>query len=212
MKKIAIFGAGGFGREVKWLIDDINAVSPVWDFIGYFDDDFSHVSKIDPKLFLGSKKDLNQWQEELHVVFAIGNPIVKRNIIGQIQNSRLQYPVLIHPTVCIGNSVTIGEGCIICAGSILTVDIQLGKHVILNLCCTVGHDAVIGDYSSFMPTVNISGEVITGACIYAGTGANIINQVIIGDEVIIGAGAVVTRELPAKCTAVGVPAKPINKI
>jgi acetyltransferase-like isoleucine patch superfamily enzyme len=77
------------------------------------------------------------------------------------------------------------------------------------LSCTVGHDTIIEDYSSFMPSVNISGEVKIGNSVFVGTGSKIINQVEIGKFTIIGAGAVVTRSIPANCTAVGVPAKPI---
>lgn len=61
-----------------------------------------------------------------------------------------------------------------------------------------------------MPLVNISGEVKIGEGVYVGTGAKIINQLEIGDYTIVGAGAVVSKTLPAKCTAVGVPAKPIK--
>lgn len=211
MKKIAIFGAGGFGREVKWLIDDINGLNPVWDFIGYFDDDFSHVTNIDPLLFLGGMAELNAWKEELAVVFAVGNPLVKRKIFQKINNLAIIYPKLIHPNVCMGKSnVQIGEGAIICAGNIITVDINIGKHVILNLSCTVGHDTIIGDFASFMPAVNISGEVNIGEAVYAGTGAKIINRLEIGAETIVGAGAVVAKSLPARCTAVGIPAKPVK--
>ena len=211
MKKIAIFAAGGFGREVKWLIDEINNVKLTWEFIGYFDDDFSQVKKIDPRYFLGGTQELNAWQEELYIVFAVGNPLVKRKIIQKITNPVLQFPVLIHPNVVMGKSnINIGEGSIICAGNIITVDINIGKHVILNLSCTVGHDTIIGDYASFMPTVNISGEVNIGECVFGGTGAKIINLVEIGEETVIGAGAVVSKSLPAKCTAGGIPAKPIK--
>ncbi len=211
MKKIAIFGAGGFGREVKWLIDDINALEPTWEFIGYFDDDFSHVKNIDPALFLGGTAVLNDWKEALNIVFAIGNPLVKKKIISNIANPVLRFPKLIHPSVMMGRTnVSIGAGTIICAGNIITVDINIGKHVILNLACTVGHDTVIGDYASFMPAVNISGEVIIQEAVYVGTGVKIINQLEIGEETIVGAGAVVAKSLPAKCTAVGIPAKPVK--
>lgn len=211
MKKIAIFGAGGFGREVEWLIEEINAAGGDWKFIGFFDDDFSNVKHIDSKLFLGDSSALNNYSEELHIVFAIGNPLIKKKIIGQISNPNLKFPVLIHPNVVFGKrNVTIGEGSIICAGCIITIDINIGKHVILNLSCTVGHDSIIGDYSSFMPTVNISGEVLLGECVYVGTGAKIINQLEIGEGTIVGAGAVVAKTLPRMCTAVGIPAKPIK--
>lgn len=210
MKKIAIFGAGGFGREVKMLIDQINEGKKQWDFIGYFDDDFS-TSIADKQQQLGGMDALNKVHEELHLVFAIGNPLTKRKIIQKVNNPSIKYPILIHPNVQIGSDqVEIGEGSIICGGCILTVNIDIGRHVILNLCCTVGHDTRIGDYSSFMPAVNISGEVVAGECVYGGTGAKIINQVEIGAHTIIGAGAVVSKSLPPDCTAVGVPAKPIR--
>ena len=82
--------------------------------------------------------------------------------------------------------------------------------MILNLACTVGHDTKIGSYSSFMPAVNISGEVNVGTHVYCGTGVKIINQINIGDGTIVGAGALVYKNLPSHCTAVGFPAKPIK--
>ncbi len=210
MKKIAIFGAGGFGREVKMLIEQINAKEAQWEFAGFFDDDFSK-SIVPASEQLGGMDMLNNYQGELHLVFAIGNPIVKKKIIDKISKADIMYSSLIHPNVFIGSSnVSIGEGSIICAGNILTVDLQIGKHVILNLACTVGHDTIIGDYCSFMPGVNISGEVNIGECVYVGTGAKIINQLEIGEKTVVGAGAVVSKTLPANCTAVGVPAKPIK--
>ena len=210
MKNIAIFGCGGFGREVKWLIDDINRKSNEWNFIGYFDDDFTNALHIPDVQKIGNLNDLNNWKDSLCLVFAIGNPQIKKRIIINVNNPNISYPILIHPTVCIGNDVEIGKGSIICAACIITVNIKIGEHVILNLGCTVGHDSIIGDFSSFMPSVNISGEVVTGECVYAGTGVKIINRLQIGDETIIGAGAVVSKSLPSKCTAVGIPAKPIK--
>jgi serine acetyltransferase len=61
-----------------------------------------------------------------------------------------------------------------------------------------------------MPGVNISGEVIINENVYVGTGAKIINQLEIGSNSIIGAGAVVSKSIPDNCTAVGIPAKPIK--
>ena len=88
--------------------------------------------------------------------------------------------------------------------------VEIEDFVILNLGCTVGHDSIIKKYSAFMPSVNISGEVTIGEGVYVGTGAKIINQLEIGEYTIVGAGAVVSKTLPANCTAVGVPAKVIK--
>ena len=109
-----------------------------------------------------------------------------------------------------GSFNKIGEGSIITAGNVITVNTEIGNHVILNLSCTVGHDTIIGDYSSCMPATNISGEVKMAPCVYIGTGVKIVNQVEIGENTIIGAGAVVAKSIPDNCTAVGIPAKPIK--
>lgn len=212
MEKIAIFGAGGFGREVKFLIDQINEKNNSWTFVGFFDDGIEEGTFVNGFKVLGGLKDLNNYKETISVVFAVGNPIIKRKIIQKIDNNLINFPNLIHPNVQIGSDefVEIGEGCIIAAGTVITVNIKIGNHVILNLLSTVGHDTVINDYASFMPGVNISGEVIIEEGVYVGTGAKIINQVKIGKDTIIGAGAVVSKDIPEKCTAVGVPAKPIK--
>ncbi len=211
MKKIAIFGAGGFGREVHSLIQHINYQRGTYNFIGYFDDGVEKGTEINHFPVLGGIKELNLWDGDLGIVLAIGNPNVKQKILSQITNTFVTFPKLIHPSVIIGEiDSTIGEGSIICAGVIITVNTSIGKHVILNLSCTVGHDTIIEDFCSFMPTVNISGEVIIRRGVYVGTGVKIINQLEIGDYSIIGAGAVVAKSLPPHCTAVGIPAKPIK--
>ena len=209
-KRIAIFGAGGFGREVKGLVDDINARTPEWEFVGYFDEDPSP-HRIDPRAYLGALAELNGWHDSLGIVFAMGDPAAKRRLVRAVHNPLLWFPILIHPTCVVGvPAASIGEGSIICAGTIITVDVHIGRHVILNLGCTVGHDTIIGDYSAFMPAVNISGEVVIGEAVYVGTGASIINRVEIGEGTVVGAGAVAVKSLPAHCTAVGTPAKPIR--
>jgi sugar O-acyltransferase (sialic acid O-acetyltransferase NeuD family) len=211
MKKITVFGAGGFGREVKMLIDQINRQNTQYEFIGFYDDGIEKGTLVNGHEVLGGLADLEKIDQPTGLVFAIANPLVKRKLLSAVKNPHISFPTLVHPNALIGeDAVTIGEGCIICAGCIITVNINIGKHVILNLACTVGHDTTVGDFSSFMPSVNISGEVNIASCVYAGTGAKIINQSNIGEETIIGMGAVVSKSLPAKCTAVGVPAKPVK--
>lgn len=213
MKDIAIFGAGGFGREVHMLISQMNGVSNEWNFIGYYDDDANKIGQtVNGYKVLGGIDALNSYPEELFVILAIAEPRIKKSVVENISNHLVKYPILIHPSVILGDShhIEIGEGTIICANTVATVNIRIGQHVILNLACTIGHDTIIGDYCSFMPAINISGEVVIEDCVYVGTGAKIINQLKIGSNTIVGAGAVVAKDLPSFCTAVGVPAKPIK--
>lgn len=211
MEKIVIVGAGGFGREVKMLIDQINLKECKYEFLGFYDDGFEKGTTINNNQVLGSIEDLANSSQELNVVVAIGSPEIKRKIVEKLTSATIKFPTLIHPSVLIGDEfVSIGNGCIICAGTIITCNIEIRDFVILNLMCTVGHDTVINSFASFMPSVNISGEVVIHEEVYVGTGAKIINQLEIGKQTIVGAGAVVSKTLPEKCTAVGIPAKPIK--
>lgn len=213
MKDIAIFGVGGFGREVLALIKNINQVKPTWRIVGFFDDGYDKDVWINGYPTLGKTEDLNRWEAPLSLAISIGNPVVKRKIIEKIDNPLVDFPTLIHPSVWLGDRefIEIGKGCILCAGVMVTTNVTIKDFVIFNLQCTVGHDTIINDYAAFMPSVNISGEVIVKEGVYVGTGAKIINQLEIGEYTIVGAGAVVTKSLPAHCTAVGVPAKPLGK-
>lgn len=212
LRNIAIFGVGGFGREVLTLIQDINRQEPQYNIVGFFDDGHPKGEIINGYPTLGGVDELNIWKTSISIAVAIGTPGIKKKIIGNIHNPLVSFPTLIHPTVLIGdtNYVKIGQGCIVCAENILTTNIEIRDFVILNLACTVGHDTVINDFAAFMPSCNISGEVIIGEGVYVGTGVKIINQLEIGENTIIGAGAVVAKSLPANCTAVGVPAKVIK--
>lgn len=211
MKKIVIIGAGGFGREVKIIIDDINKEKPQYNFLGYYDDNVEKGKIINGFPILGTIHELNNLTEETFVVLGIGEPKTKKNLMAQLNNNKLQFPTLIHPSCIISNDeVNIGKGVIICAGNIITCNIRIEDFVTINLMCTVGHDTTIKNYCSFMPSVNISGEVEVHESVYVGTGAKIINRLLIGKNTIVGAGAVVSKSLPENCTAVGIPAKPIK--
>ena len=212
MKDIAIFGVGGFGREVLTLVQDINKAEPTYRIIGFFDDGHEKGEIVNGYPVLGKMEELNRWETALSVVVSIGNPVIRKKIVGRICNPNVFFPTLVHPTVLIGSPeyVRIGKGCVICAGNILTTNIDIGEFVIVNLCCTIGHNAVIGNYTALMPACNISGEVTVGEGVFCGTGVKTINQTSIGDYSILGAGAVVAKPVPAHCTAVGVPAKPIK--
>ncbi|WP_449032654.1 acetyltransferase [Porphyromonas sp.] len=212
MKDIVIVGAGGLGREILGLIQSINKKEDRWRVKGFYDDTEERGSYIHHLPVLGTVEDLNSRKETLDVVIAIGDSNTRKWIYERLNNRLLTFPSLISPNANLldQESISIEEGVICCAGCILTCDITVGAFSLLNLACTVGHDAKIGPFGSFMPSVNISGETRIGAQVYMGTNSTIINQVTIGNNTTVGAGAIVTKDLPANCVAIGCPAQPIR--
>lgn len=215
MRKIVIFGAGGFGREVLEMINQINLIKPTWDVIGFIDDAQEVNTQISGKVVLGGLNYLNdEIKEETGVVLAIGNPQVKQKIISKISSTLLYYPVLIHPNVVLPSNISeysFGEGTIICPFTFVSLNVRIGKHVLINVNCTIGHDAQIGDFSCLMPNVNVSGEVVLGERTYGGVGSKIINKVKVVSDVTIGAGSVVIKDIESSGTVMGVPARMIIK-
>lgn len=207
MQKIAIYGAGGFGGETRLLINQINELSLQWKFVGFFDDNKS----VGNNGVLGNLEALNGFKEPLNVVVAIADSAIRKKIVEGITNNLVSFPVLIHPnTILEPNEVTVGEGSIITANNVFTSNIELGRHTIINLSCTIGHDVILGDYGSIMPGVHLSGHVKAGEQVLIGTGARILQNINIGDQSRVGAGAVVTRDVQPGTTVVGVPAKIIK--
>lgn len=213
MKPIAIYGAGGLGRETLVLIHQINEHMPLWDPIGFVDDHVKPGKKIHGLPVLGDGSWLNAVQHELYTIVAIGEPSSKKSVVERLHNPNIHFPVLIHPAVAVKNYqyIDIGEGSIISIGNILATDIRIGRHVLLEMACTLGHDVSIGDYASLMPGCNVSGDLRIGEGVYIGTGAALINGQSVAPGARIGAGAVVVNEVEANTTVVGIPARPIKK-
>ena len=210
MKDIAIVGAGGFGKETMLLVDHINQFRMQWNIIGYFDDGKKPGNKEGRYEILGGLDQLNRWQQSLNVVIAIADPKVKLNVISRLNNPNISFPTLIHPSCIHGEFQNLGAGAIVAANSSLTTNITIGRFVIINLSCTIGHDVTIDDYCSIMPGCNISGKVSIKGFTYVGTGAQILPGVHIGENVTIGAGAVVVKDVPSHQVVAGVPAKLIR--
>jgi sugar O-acyltransferase (sialic acid O-acetyltransferase NeuD family) len=150
------------------------------------------------------------------MIGGIGNPATRESVMLKAKSVGFDFGTLVHPDVKMSDFIEIGTGTVICAGNIITTNIKLGEHCQINLDCTIGHDVVMGDYTTLAPGVHVSGWVHTGKRVYIGTGAVIVNgtsenPLHIVDDAIIGAGAVVTKSLEEPDVYVGSPARPIQK-
>lgn len=212
MREIVILGAGGFAREVAWLIEDINRLSPTWKILGHSQADAGERGKPIGRYSVAFCDDE---LESMNVALAVGvgDPGVLSKLRRRFQSRpRLNLPNLIHPSVQMDpDRIELGAANVICAGTILTTDIHIGSFNILNLSCTVGHDVEIGDDCVLNPGCNISGGVRIGSRSLIGTGAVVLQYLELGPGVAVGAGAVVTKNVEAGATVVGVPARPLAR-
>lgn len=209
MKDIVIIGAGGFGQEVSWLIEDINKESLQWNILGFVDDNESVQSKhFGGYSVIGALDYL--FDKEINVVIAIANPTIRRIIYNRLKHTKNMFPTLIHPSVMYSKTVTLGQGVVVSAGTILTVDIIIDDFVLIDRLNNIGHDTRIESFSTLLPSTTVSGNIHIEKNVLIGTGTTIIQELSIGKNTIIGAGSVVTKDIPKDCTVVGVPAKPIK--
>jgi len=192
--KLALFGYGGHAREVAAQMNE-----PVEFFV---DDEYSNeytkpISSFDP--------------EEYMIMVAVADSKQRREIVESLPNET-KYFTFIHPTVLtMGEEIEIGEGSFIGAYSILTTNIRLGKHGILNRGNQVGHDSVIGDYFSAMPGAIVSGNVNIGEGVYMGTNSSIKEKKHICSNVVVGSNSTVVKNIITSGIYVGVPAKFLKK-
>lgn len=211
-KKLVIVGAGGFGREILYQLLEVNRQTNMYEILGFIDDTPELQGKIINDFpVIGNDQWLIDYNSEIYAVICVGNSKARKKIVEKISvNRNVNFPTFIADNVRFSDKIKFGKGCIICLACILTVNITIGDFVIVNLDCTVGHDAVINDFVTLYPSVNVSGNVHIGRGTEIGTGSNLIQGKTVGENTIIGAGAVVIRDIPANCTAVGTPAIPIK--
>ncbi len=195
MKDIAIFGAGGFGREVACLLNRINEDEPTWNLIGFFDDDIAKGIHNEYGVILGGIDELNRWHRPLSVVIAVGSPNSIYSIVDRINNTNIDFPNIIAPSVTFldKRAITMGKGNLICSNCLLSCNVTIGDFNIFNGFIPIGHDTTIGNYNVFMPSANISGGVQIGDCNFFGVQSVVLQYLKIGNNVRLGANSVMIR-------------------
>lgn len=195
----AIIGAGGFAMEVRAQMKHEYRNIPCF---------------VDDKYWKENTNDiypLSLFNPEIYeVLVAVGDPKDRFDIVQRLPKDT-KYFTYAHPSVQIlGDSIGLGEGSFICANSIITTNVKIGKHAHINLATTIGHDCIIGDYFTTAPGVNISGHCTIYDMVYIGSNASIKQETSIHSMATIGMGACVVNDICDSGTYVGMPAKRIK--
>jgi sugar O-acyltransferase (sialic acid O-acetyltransferase NeuD family) len=212
MQNLVVVGAGGHGREtVGSALLQLSGDSNV-QLLGVLDDNpaentQSLVEALGTR-FLGPCAWLRT--NDALFVIGIGSPSVRKSLDIELRTWGRNAFTVIHPRSSIGLSNHIGDGSIIAQGAILTTNIEIGRHVHLNVNSSVSHDSKIGAYTTISP-----GAVICGSCtleeeVYIGANACVLQGVTIGQGAVVGAGACVTADVPPGQTVIGIPARPMK--
>lgn len=215
---IFVFGAGGFAKEIDWLLWEFSLYNGIEDSVDFFvieDENIAVNQLINGKPIISETVFLEKIKtNEGKCYLGIGDPFIKQIIINKLSCSEnISFPNLIHPNVNHDKRIgklNLGVGNIVCANSVLTTEISIGNFVQINLACTIGHECTIGNYTTISPGVNVSGRVNIGERVFIGTGVQIIENVTITHDCKIGAGATVVESLLTPGTYIGTPARRIK--
>ena len=212
MSGLLILGAGGHAKVVA----ETALASGVASSVAFLDDRCTGLDVCLPVLgwpvmgpLMMSLQAETAAQFDAAVV-AIGHAAMRLHWIQQLQDAGYHLPVLIHPTAWVSPSAQLGPASVVFAQVAVQAQVSIGSGAILNTCCSVDHDAQLADGVHLCPGSRLAGEVNVGVRSWIGIGASVIQQVRIGSDVTVGAGAAVIRDLPDSVTAVGVPARVVS--
>lgn len=201
-KTLIIIGAGGHGKVVA----DIAEKTRQWDEISFLDDNQT-IQSVGRYKVIGVIADIGKCDKDTRFFVAIGNNIARQEVQSNLERQGLPVATLIHPNSVIASDVEIGPGSAVMAGAIVNSSATIGKGCIINTASSVDHDCVIEDYVHISPGAHLAGNVQVGIKSWLGMGSLIIHNLRICNDCIIGAGAVVIRNIDESGTYVGIPVR-----
>jgi sugar O-acyltransferase (sialic acid O-acetyltransferase NeuD family) len=212
MSSVVIFGAGGHGRETFETIEAIRQAGQPIEIVGFLDDDQSkHGTVVHGLPVLGGRGWLERRGGRPSVALGIGSPAGRAALAAWLVERACHIPRLVHPTAMLSKRARLGDGVMIMAGSLISIDVDVADFVHVNVGCTVSHDVCLGRFASLAPGVHLAGNVIVEEGAEIGVGAVAISGTRVGAWSIVGGGAVVTRAVSANAVSAGVPARLIRE-
>ena len=204
MSDIIIIGAGGHAKSVA------DAVLKSGNRLLGFLDDNKTGKVIGDYRVLAKTDDAPKFKDDAFFIIGIGNNEVRKKI-AQKYDGILRWKTIIHPLSNIAIGAQIGQGSAILAYSVINSDATIGKHCILNTASVAEHDSTVGDFCHISVGSALCGEVTVGSSCFIGAKACIRQSISVCDNVTVGCGGAVVKDITESGIYAGVPAKRIDK-
>lgn len=212
MRELVFLGGGGHASAALGVVEDINAHGAYkFDVVSIADDNWTRPDRFDGRC--NTLIDSMEKAADLDVPFlaSIGGSIMRAGVVARADAVGMKpCAPIIHYSATVSAHCTIGHGTIVFQFASLSALSHVGRHCYVSISANLGHDSIMGDYTSLFPYVHVAGDCVLGERVFVGSGARILGGLTIGDDAVIGAGAVVTMDVPAGVTVVGVPARQIG--
>ncbi|MFP4845901.1 acetyltransferase [Winogradskyella sp. PE311] len=211
MKNIVIYGASGHGK----MIADIILKNNEYNIIGFIDSYRPINDNIYGFKVIGNLDMLHQLIEEQDIygaIIGIGDNYTRRNVYHKIAeiSPSIEFISAIHPSAILANDVKIPQGVVIMPNVVINANAKIGEFTLLNTKSSLGHDSVMSNFSSLASGAIISGNVKIGTCSAICLSASIIQNIVIGNHTIIGAGSLVLKSIGDYKQAFGLPINTIK--
>ena len=207
---VVLIGAGGHGRVVLDILREEGVHRP----IGFLDADPQLTGQeVGGLPVLGEVNLLPKLKSQKKVkgvIIAIGDNHPRLQYFRKISEQGFEMVNAIHPASCVSKTARLGRNVVVAAGAVIATDVNVQDGVIVNTSSVIDHECQIGRAVHICPSATLAGRVSVGDETFIGLGCNIIQCLKIGAGVVVGAGAVVIRDVADGATVVGVPARVIK--
>ena len=209
MKSVLIFGAGGHGSEVLWLIHNLNQVEPHYQVLGFCDDS----EKLKGSTFcdfpvLGTPEAVDsQLAEKPYFFAAVGQNSMRKRVVKRMEALGWKPITLIDPSAVVSQNCQIGEGSYVGVACNISPHAQIGRHAIVHNQSSIGHDTRMQDFSQVAPGGRLLGHAHLAQAAYVGSNAVVYPGKTVGASAVLAACSFALTDIPANSTAMGVPAR-----
>lgn len=207
--KLAIYGAGGSGKEVYEIVEDCEGERKKWEEIIFIDDTkeeglFRNNRRIPFSVFVDKYSAF-----DTQVIIAIGEPKQRKILYDKVINAGFELANVIHEAAKISESANLGKGVVIQDGVIISSDAYIEDNVYLNHRALIGHDVKVGKHCQISCNTAFAGGSELGECVFVGISACVRDHITIGEHSVLSMGTIVMHDVKPYKIVMGNPGREI---